>query len=110
MNSDIDRLRKMLDLLALRKRDLVKVTSELREAKLTLENLIDRKQRLVADIHNNQIANQTCNISIIDANDNYTKLTIEHQKVQRNVEHFTRVISTINVEPYIENIISNRNV
>ena len=110
MNTNIERLRKMLDLLALRKRDLAKLTTDLREAKFTLDNLIERKTRLVADINNNQITNQTCNIAIIDANDIFNKLTEEHQKVTLNVEHFIRVISTINIEMHIQNIISNRNV
>lgn len=105
MEPEITRLRKMLELLALRRRDLLKITNQLQEAKLELQSQISSKSRA-----RDPVNNQMINIAIIDAQDNFLKLNQEHDRISSSVAHFTRVISTINIEKYISDIISNSNV
>lgn len=99
--TDIDRLRNLLDVLKLRKRDLSKLVEQVRQSKLDLDTQISNKSRA-----KDALANQTINISIIDAHTLYTTLTAEHDKVQRHVNNLTRIIASINIEEHITEIIA----
>lgn len=103
--NSIDNIRKLLDVIDLKRRDLTRYNTELRKAKLELGNLIEVNDRYRSDIHNtNQVLFQRNNIEIIDANNRYLDMLQKYNKTKQTVDHLETVIATYNINNVISDI------
>jgi hypothetical protein len=104
---DVNRLKHLLSVLSLKKRDAIKLKSELKNAKIILDNLIQKKNNynnngLVYDI----ILIQQNNLDILNAFEEFNKSTQEYQKISHLISHLTNQVSYINIEDQVNNVLS----
>jgi len=106
-DKDVNRLKHLLSVLSLKKRDALKIKSELKNSKLILDNLIQRKTNynnngLVYDI----IQIQQNNLDILNAFEEFNKSTNEHHKINHLIAHLTTQVAGINIEDQVNNVLS----
>ena len=111
MNDDpeITRLRNLLSVLDLKKRDLIKKQKELKNAKIILDNYISKKN----SFNNNPtgyvvdpITLQQTNIDILDAFNEVLISKQSYELILKNVNHLTNIISHIDIESSVDNVLA----
>ena len=106
-DKDVNRLKHLLSVLSLKKRDALKIKSELKNAKIILDNLIHKKNNfnnngLTYDI----VAIQQNNLDILNAYEEFNKSTQEYHKINHLIAHLTNQVSYINIEDQVNNVLS----
>jgi hypothetical protein len=107
-NNSVENIRKLLDVIDLKRRDLSKYYSELRTCKLHLSELLDKNDKYRKDIYNvNQVLFQKSNIEIIDANIKYKDVKTKYEKTKQTLDHLESVIGNYNINSLITDIKDN---
>ena len=107
-DKEIKRLRSLMSVLNLKRRDLVKKQKELSNAKTILDKCISRKKSFVSNNGNitDPIIIQNTNLEILDAFDEYQLSQQECDKILKNVNHLTNIISYIDIEYAVDNVLA----
>jgi hypothetical protein len=104
-NQSVEKIRKLLDVISLKKRDLTKYFTELKNIKLELKLLIEKNDKYRKDIHNiNQVLFQQNNVEIIDANNKYIDIKDKYEKTKQMLDHLESVIGNYNINDIITDI------
>lgn len=106
-DKEIKRLRSLMSVLNLKRRDLVKKQKELKNAKIILDNCISKKKSFINNNGNitDPIIIQNTNLEILDAFDEYQLSQQECDKILKNVNHLTNIISHIDIEYAVDNVL-----
>ena len=100
----VDRVRHLLDIIDLKKRDMAKYLKQVTELKREMILLLEKNDRYINNPATDIVLLQQNNIDIIDTNVQY-KTAVEHlNKTQRTIHHLQNVISTIDIQYIITDI------
>lgn len=107
-DKEIKRLRNLMSVLNLKRRDLIKKQKELSNAKIILDKCISKKKSFVNNNGNitDPIIIQNTNLEILDAYDEYKISQEECDKILKNVNHLTNIISYIDIEYAVDNVLA----
>lgn len=101
----VEKIRKLLEVIDMKRRDLIKYRKEMLIAKNKLTLLLETNDQYRSDIHNtNIVLFQQNNIEIIDTNNKYQDTVTNYNKTQKTIEHLETVIGTYNINHIITDI------
>ena len=104
MTSSVDHVRKLLDVISLKRRDLNKYYTELKTVKYELSILLEKDSKYRSSTNTNMVQFQQNNIDIIDCNTKYQNLVTNYNKTKQILDHLETVIGTYNINNMITNI------
>ena len=107
-DKNVTRLKHLLSVLSLKNRDAVKIKKELNNAKIILDDLIQRKNNYTNNgFTYNIVVIQQNNLDILNAYDEFNKSTEEYNKISKLITHLTTQVGSINIEEQVNLIIGN---
>lgn len=102
--SSVENVRKLLDVISMKRRDLTKYHGELKSVKNELTLLLERDTRYRSSNNINLVNFQENNINIIDTHAKYLDVKDKYNKTKKTVEHLENVIGTHNINNMVMNI------
>ena len=104
-DQSVEKIRKLLEVIDMKRRDLTKYRKEMIIIKNKLTLLLETNDQYRSDIHNtNIVLFQQNNIEIFDTNKKYQDAVTNYNKTQKNVEHLEGVIGNYNINHIITDI------
>ena len=104
MNNSVENVRKLLDVISMKRRDLTKYHGELKSVKNELTILLERDSRYRSSNNINLVNFQENNINIIDTHAKYLDVKDKYNKTKKTVEHLENVIGNHNINNMVMNI------
>jgi hypothetical protein len=104
MSNSVENVRKLLDVISMKRRDLTKYHGELKSVKNELTLLLERDTRYRSSNNINLVNFQENNINIIDLYAKYLDVLQKYNKTKQTVEHLENVIGTYNINHIITDI------
>jgi hypothetical protein len=104
MNNSVENVRKLLDVISMKRRDLTKYHGELKTVKNELTILLERDSRYRSSLNINLVLLQQNNVDILDLHAKYLDVKDKYNKTKKTVEHLENVIGNYNINNLILNI------
>ena len=103
-NNSVENVRKLLDVISMKRRDLTKYHGELKSVKNELTLLLERDSRYRSSLNISMVLLQQNNVDIIDLHAKYLDVLQKYNKTKQTVDHLENVIGNYNINNIITNI------
>jgi len=103
-NNSVENVRKLLDVISMKRRDLTKYHDELKSVKNKLTLLLEKDTRYRSSLNISMVLLQQNNVDILDLHAKYLDVKDKYNKTKKTVEHLENVIGNYNINNLILNI------
>ena len=108
MSDEVTRLRNLISVVQLKRRDFLKIKNQLKEQKIILDTCISKKNAYINtnNIVYDPVTVQQNNLEILDHFEELKKIQKEYDKLTHTISHLTNIISYINIEEQVSQVLS----